>query len=160
MVLRISKWTLALILFGGLFVLTGNSTQAQGNKNKTTTLSGKIFRSDTKQPIKGAKISLSSYHPGKRLEAITDEKGNYSFEQIKAGKYRVDIHVRYNKQSESPCSVLGSRVTVDKDSNVTLKDEGLGYVDVWVSIDPIRIYSNKPLTKDFDVACKGAYRNQ
>ena len=93
------------------------------------------------------------------MEAITDEKGSYSFEHIKAGKYHVDIHVRYNKLSDSPCSVFGSRVTASKDSNVTLKDEGLGYVDVWVSIDPFRIYPNKLLTKDFDVACKGAYRN-
>ncbi len=143
---------------GLLFGLPGNWSLAQINRNKTTTLSGKIFRSDTKQLISGTRISIWSAQ-GKSLETRTDEKGNYSYESVKAGKYKVRIYVRYNKIAESPCSISGSRVTPDKDSNVTMKDEGLGFVEVWVLIDNFRITPGKPNAKDFDVACKGTYRN-
>ena len=88
------------------------------------------------------------------METKTDEKGNYSLEQVKAGKYRVYISVRYKNISEIPCNI-GTGATNDKNSYVNMKDEGFGYVDVWVSIDPFIIQTGKVLTKDFDEKCKG-----
>ncbi len=140
------------------FLFAGNAPQAQASKNKTTSLHGKIYRSDTNQILPGVKISLSSYQ-GKSLETKTDEQGNYSLEQVKAGKYRVSISVRYKNISDVPCNI-GTGSTNDKNSYVNMKDEGLGYVDVWVSIDPFVIQSGKVLTKDFDVKCKGFSKNR
>ncbi|HZS10069.1 MAG TPA: carboxypeptidase-like regulatory domain-containing protein [Blastocatellia bacterium] len=149
----------AFICAGVLFALSGNLSQAQVGKNKTTTLSGRVYRSDASQPVSGAKIYLMKSREIS-FETTTDEKGNYSLGQLKAGKYLVRINVRYNKITDSPCSIFGSRVTADKGSDVAMKDEGLGWVDVTVSIDNFRITTGKPNTKDFDVACKGTYRNQ
>lgn len=149
----LNKLSSVITFFVILLVLSSNWSQAQVSKNKATTLSGKIYRSDTNQPIPGANIHIRSYQ-GNRLETKTDEKGNYSFEQVKAGKYRITISVRYNTITDVPCK-LGTGATADKDSYVNMKDEGLGYIDVWVYIDPFRVNLGKPITKDFDVACKG-----
>lgn len=132
--------------------------QAQVAKNKTVTLSGKIYRSDTNQPLPGATIELWK-DQGKGLKAKTDDKGNYLFEQVSAGKYKVAISLRYSKETNSPPCKLGIGITADKDSYVNTKDDDLKYYDQYIAIYPYRIYSGKPLTKDFDVACIGSYRN-
>jgi hypothetical protein len=147
------KLTFTFIAFG-FFTLSENTLlQAQATKNKTTILNGKVYRSDTNQPIPAAKIEIWSSQKNK-LESKTDEQGNYYFGQVKGGKYFVKITVQYNKITDVPCNV-GTGATADKNSYVNMKDEGLGYVDVWVSIDNFRVNSNKPMTKDFDVKCKG-----
>jgi hypothetical protein len=140
-----------------LIVSSSNLSLAQIKKNKTITLSGKIYRSDTNQPVPKMKIEI--WNPLSSLETQTDEKGNYSFEQVKAGKYKVRISLRYNKISDVPCKI-GTGATADKDSYVNMKDEGDGYIYVWVTIDNSRIYPGKAITKDFDVACKGFSRNK
>ena len=156
--MKSKKMAMTFICLGLLSFSNGTWPQAQVIKNKPTALSGKIFRSDTNQPVAGATINIWNAQ-GNRLETKTNEKGYYSFEQTKPGTYKVNIHVRYGKLADSPCSVFGSRVTADKKSDVTMKDEGLGFVDVWVSMDDFKITAGKPNIKDFDVACKGTYRN-
>lgn len=152
------KFTLIFLIWCYLFFVPTADAQTNVLKNKMSNIAGRVFRSDTNQPVVGAKISFIPYH-GQTLTATTDENGNYFFPQMKIGKYKIDIALRYKTMAQSPCSLLGSRAVKEKNSNVTMKDEGLGLVEIWVSIDPFKIVSSKPIKKDFDVACKGTYKN-
>lgn len=155
--MSLNKSPSVMIFLGIFFALSSSLSQVQTNKNKTIRLSGKVHRSDTNQPIPGAKIEIWTSQRN-ALETKTDKEGSYSFEQVKAGKYKIRISVRYNRILDVPCK-LGTGVTADKDSYVNMKDEGLGYVDVWVSINNFKILPGKPITKNFDVACKSSTRS-
>ena len=117
---RLPAITLFLILPVSLFFMTGVSSLALDD-SKTTSLKGRVFRSDTKEPIPNALIVLldekRSDKQDNSVQATTDDRGDYSIPKVAAGKYTVSIRAWYKTQEEAPCQLLMAK-TADKDSTV------------------------------------------
>lgn len=78
--------TLCFILyFSGL-------TSAQPKKGETTTIFGSIAGFDTKLPIADATASLSGN--GITRTVTTDKKGNFSFGELRPGKYNITYEAK------------------------------------------------------------------
>src|SRR5678815_3403546 len=98
------------LLLSGLVLisLVGVGASFADDAQKTVSVKGKIFRSDTKEPIANALIVLldekkSDKHENS-VEAHTDEQGNYVFEKVVPGKYTVSIRAWYTRQEDAPVS--------------------------------------------------------
>jgi hypothetical protein len=75
-----------------LLVTLGASSPGIDN-DKTTSMKGKVFRSDTNQPIANAQIVLldekKSDKQDNSIDTKTDGQGNYSFPTVASGVYTV-----------------------------------------------------------------------
>ena len=92
------------LLLSGLVLisLVGVGASFADDAQKTVSFKGKIFRSDTKEPIANALIVLldekkSDKHENS-VEAHTDEQGNYVFEKVVPGKYCLNPGVVYTSR--------------------------------------------------------------
>lgn len=71
---------------------------------KKSTLKGKVFRSDSGEPISTSYILLASEKDQeKHFDTRTDEAGNCIFGRIPAGRYKVSIYAWFGKRDELPC---------------------------------------------------------
>jgi len=141
-----------------LFLVVCVSTLTAGEP-KTASVKGKVFRSDTGQPIPEALIILLDEKKSDRqdssVEAKTDERGEYSIEKVAAGKYTVSIRAWYRTKEEAPCQLLMAKTT-DKDSTVIVARDKDGFVQQ-VFIKGFSIKPSKEIVKDFDFACKSMF---
>jgi 5-hydroxyisourate hydrolase-like protein (transthyretin family) len=81
---------LALIFVNQTILTSGEDSNAE----KDGSISGKIIEKDSKKPIANIKLQLTIHIPGehtRRKETKTDEKGRYRFENLRPGKYRIEI---------------------------------------------------------------------
>jgi hypothetical protein len=128
-------------------------------KPKTASLKGKVFRSDTKDPIANALIILlddkKSEKQDNSVEATTDDQGNYVFQNVPSGKYTVSIRAWYKTQEDAPCQLLMAK-TVDKDSMVMVARDKDKFVQQ-VFIKGFSVKAGKEIVKDFDFACKSMF---
>lgn len=126
---------------------------------KTASLRGKIFRSDTGEPISGAVIILLDEHKSDKqdnsVESKTDDKGNYSFAKVTEGKYTVSLRSWYKTQEEAPCQILMAK-TVEKNSTVVVAGENDRFVQQ-IFVKGFSIKAGKDNVKDFDFACKSMF---
>ena len=151
------------LLLSGLVLisLVGVGASFADDAQKTVSVKGKIFRSDTKEPIANALIVLldekkSDKHENS-VEAHTDEQGNYVFEKVVPGKYTVSIRAWYTRQEDAPCKLLMAK-TAEKDSPVVVARDKNQFVQQ-VFIKGFSVKSGKELVKDFDFACKSMFGN-
>lgn len=128
-------------------------------KPKTASLKGRVFRSDTKDPIANALIILlddkKSEKQDNSVEARTDDQGNYIFQNVPSGKYTVSIRAWYKTQEDAPCQLLMAK-TADKDSMVMVARDKDKFVQQ-VFIKGFSIKAGKEIVKDFDFACKSMF---
>ena len=147
-----------LIALGALVLVMSSLSEAT-DKTKTSSLKGKIFLSETKQPLANASIILldekKSEKQDRSVEAKTNDDGNYSFPEIAAGTYTVSIRAWYVTQEEAPCKLLMAK-TADKNSTVMVVREKDRFVQQ-VFIKGFSIKAGKEMTKDFDVTCKSMF---
>lgn len=147
-----------LIALGALILLMSVWSQAT-DKPKTSSLKGKVFHSDTKQPVANASIILldekKSDKQDRSVETKTDDQGNYSFPEIAAGKYTVSIRAWYPTQEDAPCQFLMGK-TSDKNSAVTVARDKDRFVQQ-VFIEGFSIKAGKEMTRDFDITCKSMF---
>ena len=126
---------------------------------KTASLKGKVFRSDTKEPIANALIILlddkKSEKQDNSVEAKTDDQGNYIFQNVPSGKYTVSIRAWYKTQEDAPCQLLMAK-TPDKDSMVVVARDKDKFVQQ-VFIKGFSVKAGKEIVKDFDFACKSMF---
>src|SRR5215510_6714009 len=98
-----------LIALCAVVLVMAHLSQAT-DQTKTSTLKGKIFLSETKQPLANASIILldekKSEKQDRSVETKTDDEGNYSFPEVAAGTYTVSIRAWYVTQEEAPCKLL------------------------------------------------------
>ncbi len=96
-----------------------NTSSIAGDQPKTSSMKGKVFRSDTNQPIANAHIILldekKSDKKDNSIDTKTDEQGTYSFANVAAGTYTVSIRAWYPTQEDAPCQLLAGN-TADKNS--------------------------------------------
>jgi hypothetical protein len=141
-----------------LLVMIGTSSLAV-DQPKTTSLRGKVFRSDTNDPIPNALIILldekKSEKKDNSVETKTDDKGNYSIASVASGVYTVSIRAWYKTQEEAPCQLLMAK-TSDKNSTVVVMVDKDRYVQQ-VFIKGFSIKPGKEMVKDFDFTCKSMF---
>jgi len=149
---------IALLLLIGFFSVTVSFAD---DSPKTVTVKGKIFRSDTKEPIANALIVLldekKSDKRDNSAEAHTDEQGNYVFEKVVPGKYTASIRAWYTRQEDAPCKLLMAK-TAEKDSTVVVARDKNQFVQQ-VFIKGFVVKGGKEFVKDFDFACKSMFGN-
>jgi hypothetical protein len=147
-----------LISFMAVVQMVGVLSLAD-EKSKTASLKGRVFRSDTKEPIANALIILlddkKSEKQDNSVEAKTDAQGNYIFENVPSGKYTVSIRAWYKTQEDAPCQLLMAK-TADKDSTVMVARDKDKFVQQ-VFIKGFSVKAGKEIVKDFDFACKSIF---
>ncbi len=77
-----------LLLFISEFILANPLHENPVNLCGSGTLSGKITEKDKNSPLAGATV----YIPDLKLGVITDNEGNYKFNNLPSGTYLVEIH--------------------------------------------------------------------
>jgi Carboxypeptidase regulatory-like domain len=102
---------------------TVTSLPATASAKESATVAGQVLRLDTGEPLKKAQVSLQS-HTGDAFSdfRLTDEQGDFMFENVKPGPY--DLHVERNgfldaeygqKKPGAPGAILtvsvGQRIT-------------------------------------------------
>lgn len=150
---------LRIIITVGALVLLITASSFALDQPKTTSMKGKVFRSDTKQPIANAQIVLldekKSDKQDNSIDTKTDDQGNYSFPNVVAGNYTVSIRAWYPTQEEAPCQLLMAK-TADKNSTVVvMRDKGKVVQQIFIKSFSIK--AGKEIAKDFDFACKGMF---
>jgi Carboxypeptidase regulatory-like domain len=107
----------------GVLLLVLSAPSLAGDQPKTTSMKGKVFRSDTKQPIANGVIILldqkKSDKQDNSIDTKTDDQGNYSFPNVSAGTYTISIRAWYTTQEDAPCQLLIAK-TADKNSTVAV----------------------------------------
>jgi len=74
------------------------------------TIKGKVYRSDTNKPIADATVkledaTLDSKDPNYTVAKITtDQQGQYSFTNVKPGKYSITAVAGFTGKSDPPCT--------------------------------------------------------
>lgn len=101
------KKTLLVILlitfFSASFAIQNeNKIEAEAEKSSIATLSGQVIDHENDEVLVGVKVTLE----GTDLVTYTDFDGNYSFDNVKTGKYNVTAsYTSYQKQSVKDVSV-------------------------------------------------------
>ena len=153
------KFTHPLLTIIGLLLLTFSVSTLAGDQPKTASMKGKVFRSDTNQPIANAEIVLldekKSEEQNYSIDTKTDDQGHYSFPNVTAGVYTVSIRASYPTQEDAPCQFLLGK-TADKNSTVIVVQDKDKFAQQ-VFIKGFSIKAGKEITKDFDFACKSMF---
>ncbi len=130
------------------------------SKDKVASFKGKLFRSDTKQPISDARLTLldekRSDKQDNSQEVKSDKDGNFLFENVVAGSYKLSISVVYDKEEDVPCQLLMGKLKGEKDSSLLVVSERGKYV-YQVFLKGLTVKANKNITKEYDLTCVSAF---
>ena len=81
------KFFLLTIGLLGFIMAKANSNDPGEGKGKKEDLVGMVVHSETRKPIKD--VSVTAYLISKKEKiTVTDEEGNYSFDELKPGTYK------------------------------------------------------------------------
>src|SRR2546421_5647052 len=119
---------------------------------KLTPIKGKVFRSDSGEPISNSYILLTSEtDKARHFDTRTHEKGEYLFGGIPAGNYTVSIYAWFPKRSEVPCQNPLEQKTVDGgDIAVEWKRKSQAFMEI-VKLKDFSIEFDRENVKDFDL---------
>jgi hypothetical protein len=130
------------------------------SKDKVASFKGKLFRSDTKQPIANARVMLlddkRSDKQDNSQEVKSDAGGNFTFDSVAAGKYTLSIRVVYDKEEDVPCQLLIGKLKGEKDSQLLVISED-GKKIYQIFIKGFTVKANKDITKEYDLVCVSAF---
>lgn len=130
------------------------------DKEKVGSFKGRLFRSDTNQPIQNARVILlddkKSDTWNNSQETKTDAEGHFSFDRVVAGQYTVAIRVAYEKEEDVPCSLLMGKLKGEKESQLLVISEG-GKKIYQIFIKGFSMKANKSMTKEYDLVCVSAF---
>ncbi len=119
---------------------------------KLTPIKGKVFRSDSGEPISNSYILLTSEaDEARHFDTRTDEKGEYLFGGIPAGNYTVSIYAWFPKRSEVPCQNPLEQKTVDGgEITVEWQWRSQAFMEI-VKLKGFSIELDRENAKDFDL---------
>jgi hypothetical protein len=152
------------VVIGGGIIAVGQQPEAQ-NIPKGAVVRGRVFRSDTGQPVKGILVKLidrdlvvyTSDNKGKGKDTQTDADGNFVIEGLQPGNYAFFLRAFY-KPDELPCGKPANRVLEKKlfKKRVikTFMIRNAGEFEEIVASEKFEIEGSEILTQDFDLACK------
>ena len=142
-----------------LLVIAGTPQLESGNKEKVVSFKGKVFRSDTNQPVANAVLVLldekKSDASDNSVETRTDDHGNFVFEKVVEGKYTLSIRAWFKTRDAAPCQLLMAK-TKDKDSSVVVVRDKDQFVQQ-VFIKGLSIKAGKDISRDFDLTCQSMF---
>lgn len=105
-------------IFTNLILIT-SFLAACGARSTTGKIEGRIFRSDTNEPISNARVTLLSSSK-QEIETMTDNKGNYSFAEVIPGKYGLSATWISNCTKVGAIEQDGWFVVVDNKKNILI----------------------------------------
>ena len=119
---------------------------------KLTPIKGRVFRSDSGKPISNSYILLTSEtDKAGHFDTRTDEKGEYLFGGIPAGKYTVSIYAWFPKRSEVPCQNPLEQKSVDGgDITVEWQRKSQAFMEI-VKLKDFSVEFDRENVKDFDL---------
>jgi hypothetical protein len=117
-----------------------------------TPIKGKVFRSDSGEPISNSYILLTSEtDKARHFDTRTDEKGEYLFGGIPGGNYTVSIYAWFPKRSEVPCQNPLKQKTADGgDITVEWQRKSQAFMEI-VTLKRFSIELDRENVKDFDL---------
>jgi hypothetical protein len=115
-------------------------------------IKGKVFRSDSGEPISNSYIFISSEtDAAKHFDTRTDEKGEYLFGGIPAGNYTASIYAWFPKRSDVPCQNPREQKTVDgADITVEWQWKSRAFMEI-VTLNRLSVEFGRENVKDFDL---------
>jgi hypothetical protein len=124
---------------------------------KPGSLSGRVFRSDTGQPIAGATVVLldGSESQAHSAKTTTDASGEYQFSEVRPGRYKVTVRASYEDQGDAPCQLLMGKTAIKGSTAFLAHDGGRAYVQVLV--DKVRVKGGAATRQDFDLVCRSMF---
>jgi hypothetical protein len=115
-------------------------------------LRGKVFRSDTGEPISDSYILLvrEGGQPT-NFDTRTDEAGDYIFGPVPAGHYTVSIYAWFPKREEVPCHNPPKQKSTDGgDITIEWQWKSHAFMEI-VTLKGFSVESEQENVKDFDV---------
>jgi hypothetical protein len=129
----------------------------RGASSSTTSMKGRIIRSDINQAIPDAVVTLTDEDKSgsneKPFETKTNANGEYSFEQLPQGKYNIQVKVWFDRPEKIPCHDTLAATTLEKNSSVIIMPDGDRFLHR-VLISGFKVKAGKPISKDVDIVCK------
>jgi len=146
-----------LITLTLLFLLavsnSGRAEPQDGNKVGLTTITGKVFRSDSNKAISNSYILLKQ-NDAQHFDVRTDENGEYIFRAIPAGIYTVSVYAWFANKTDVPCQHPQDEKTAD-DGDVTVEWQykSRAFMEI-VTIKGFVVSAGQRVVKDFDIYCR------
>jgi hypothetical protein len=121
------KLFLLTILFAATaFIARANtgSTSTNGEETKKTDIAGGVIHTDTKKPL--INVSVTAYSATKKEKVVyTDANGYYSFDDLRAGTYKLVFEkAGYKKVTKDKVTIhpdAGSQLNVEMDNEDDLQ---------------------------------------
>jgi hypothetical protein len=164
--------SIALLSLTATGNIEGHREQTAG-RDKSSTITGRVFRSDTNESIASCLIvlvpeedsgaraqgfGLRGFPSGERFDLRTDEKGNYLFNNLPAGRYTVSLYAWFGNKVDVPCQDSSDARTADGGSVIIDWDWKSKFRE-FITIKGFSIRADRELVlhktqKDFDLLCK------
>lgn len=105
-----------LLTAGAITARANNTTPGSGEENKKSDIAGGVIQAESKKPL--TNVSVTAYSSNKREKVVlTDGSGNYSFNELKPGTYKLVFEKTGYKK------VTKERVTIKSDEGCQLNVE-------------------------------------
>jgi hypothetical protein len=86
--MKFKLFFLTIVLTAAAFTASANNTDPTSEETKKTDIAGGVIHTDTKKPL--SNVSVTAYSAAKKEKVVyTDANGNYSFDELKAGTYKL-----------------------------------------------------------------------
>lgn len=109
------KWTLLLLMFLGTACIARANGSLEGETKKTD-IAGGVIHADTKKPL--SNVSVTVYSSSKKEKVVyTDNNGNYSFDELKPGTYKIIF------EKDGFKKVVREKITIKADEGYQLNIE-------------------------------------
>jgi uncharacterized protein YgiM (DUF1202 family) len=140
------------------------SESTSSTSGPTGKLNGRVFRSNTNEPIPNAIIELNdtaldSVNPAYKVaETTSDQQGFYAFDTVRPGDYVLEVTMELERKSDGPCPVsTGLFFYRDADLNdllfVLIGQESDGDSVLITGGFGIRVNANELVQRDLDLYC-------
>jgi hypothetical protein len=114
--MRYKLFFLTMLLTATVLVARANSTDPTAEENKKADIAGGVLHNDTKKPL--SNVSVTAYSTTKKEKVVyTDANGYYSFNELKAGTYRLVF------EKDGYRKVTREKVTIRPDEGCQLNVE-------------------------------------
>jgi Carboxypeptidase regulatory-like domain len=157
--IKIMKKSIAVVLLFGSMLFFAAAASAQG-KEKKTSFTGTVTRSDRNQPVSGVRIVLlddkKSEGKSNSVETTTDNDGNFSFENVTPGKYTLSIAATFDRQEDVPCTLLLGKIA-EPNSSVLVVTDKEGKHTEQIFVKGFTIKKDKETKRSFDLVCKSMF---
>lgn len=121
--MKYKLFLLTIVFSATAFVARANNTNPSGvcnngEENKKTDIAGGVMHADTKKPL--SNVVVTAYSAAKKEKVVyTDANGNYSFNELKAGTYKLvfekDGFKKVTREKVTIRSDEGSQLNVEMD---------------------------------------------